>query len=38
MYKTAFVSGASRGIGRAIATALAANGYHLGLTCQKNTQ
>ncbi len=38
MYKTAFVSGASRGIGRAIATALAAKGYHLGLTCQKNTQ
>lgn len=38
MYKTAFVSGASRGIGRSIATALAASGYHLGLTCQKNTQ
>lgn len=38
MYKTAFVSGASRGIGRSIATALAANGYHLGLTCQKNAQ
>ena len=36
MYKVAFVSGASRGIGRAIATALAQDGYHLGLVCQKN--
>ncbi|WP_330428856.1 hypothetical protein [Roseburia sp. AM51-8] len=29
MYKVAFVSGASRGIGRAIATSLAKEGYHL---------
>lgn len=36
MLKTAFVSGASRGIGRAIATALAQRGYHLSLTCEKN--
>ncbi len=36
MYKVAFVSGASRGIGRAIAIALAKDGYHLGLVCQKN--
>lgn len=36
MYKTAFVSGASRGIGRAIALILAQNGYHLSLTCEKN--
>ena len=34
--KCAFVSGASRGIGRGIATALAANGYALALTCEKN--
>ena len=34
--KTAFVSGASRGIGRGIATALAAQGYALALTCEKN--
>ena len=31
MYKVAFVSGASRGIGRAIATSLAKEGYHLGI-------
>lgn len=36
MFQTAFISGASRGIGKAIATALAAKGYHLSLTCQKN--
>ncbi len=36
MYKVAFVSGASRGIGRAIATSLAKEGYHLGLVCRKN--
>ena len=36
MYKVAFVSGASRGIGRAIATSLAQEGYHLGLVCRKN--
>ena len=34
--KTAFVSGASRGIGRGIASALAAEGYSLALTCEKN--
>ena len=37
MFQTAFVSGASRGIGRAIATALAREGYHLSLTCEKNS-
>ena len=36
MYKVAFVSGASRGIGRAIATSLAKEGYHLGLVCREN--
>lgn len=36
MYKVAFVSGASRGIGRAIATSLAKEGYHLGVVCRKN--
>ena len=36
MKKTAFVSGASRGIGKAIAEALAREGYHLALTCEKS--
>ena len=36
MKKTAFVSGASRGIGKAIAEALAGEGYHLALTCEKS--
>lgn len=36
MYKTAFISGASRGIGAAIAKTLAQEGYHLSLTCEKN--
>lgn len=34
--RTAIITGASRGIGRAIATVLAQNGYQLILTCQKN--
>lgn len=34
--KYALITGASRGIGRAIATKLAQNGYNLYLTCEKN--
>ncbi len=34
MSKTAFISGASRGIGRGIALSLAAEGYDLALTCR----
>ncbi len=36
--KKAFVSGASRGIGRAIAEKLAKEGYDLALTCEKNIE
>lgn len=36
--KCAFVSGASRGIGRAIAFALAKEGYHLGIACQNKKE
>ena len=34
--KTACITGASRGIGRALAAAFAAQGYDLFLTCRKN--
>ncbi|MBQ7066523.1 MAG: SDR family NAD(P)-dependent oxidoreductase [Lachnospiraceae bacterium] len=36
MKKNAFITGASRGIGKAIATTLAKEGYNLYLTCHKN--
>jgi len=36
--RTAFITGASRGIGRGIALALARNGYNLALTCRRNKE
>ena len=36
MKKTAVITGASRGIGKAIAKALASEGYHLALFCHNN--
>lgn len=36
--KTVFITGASRGIGRAIAIRFAAAGYQLSLCCRQNTQ
>ena len=36
--RTAFITGASRGIGRGIAFVLARNGYNLALTCRRNKE
>lgn len=36
--RTAFITGASRGIGRGIALVLARNGYNLALTCRRNME
>ena len=38
MKKTAIITGASRGLGKAIANALAAEGYHLALFCHNNIE